>query len=210
MELRAAGERHLEWSALSLLQQRDYASAPDSVLASWAAAGDQDAAEALFRRHLAAMYALARDLLGNRDSALDVCQDVCVAALRSFGGLRGDNLGAWFRKMTANRSIDELRRRKRRGRSLDEPDQSGTPLAERLEAAGPDAAALAESAAFRADLQAALDELPEAFRTAFVLREGEELSYEEIAGILDVPIGTVRSRIHRARAALAERLKEWR
>lgn len=195
---------------MSLLQQRDYAGAPDPVLANWAAAGDQDAAEALFRRHLTGMYTLARDLLGSRDSALDVCQDVCVAALRSFGGLRGDNLGAWLRKMTANRAIDELRRRKRLGGSLDEPDQDGVPMAERLESAGPDAATLAESAAFREDLQAALDELPEAYRAAFVLREGEEFSYQEIADLLGVPIGTVRSRINRARAALAARLKEWR
>jgi RNA polymerase sigma-70 factor (ECF subfamily) len=156
------------------------------------------------------MYALARELLRSRDTALDVCQDACVAALRSFGTLRGDNVGAWLRRITANRAVDELRRRKRLGPSLDDTDSGGAPLAERLEAAGPAAPDLAESAAFREDLRAALDDLPDAYRVAFVLREGEELSYEEIATMLGVPIGTVRSRISRARAALADRLKEWR
>jgi len=173
--------------------------------------------------HYDAVHALCRRMLGNDADALDATQDALVAAIRSLSRFDGrSSFGTWLYRVATNTCIDELRRRRRRpvtgivydiaevaeGMSS-EGRLSGPRIAGRS-APGPDPSGHvggsrdpAEVVAARMDVDAALALLPVEFRTAVVLRDVCDLPYDEIAQVLDLPIGTVRSRIARARSALA-------
>ncbi len=154
--------------------------------------------------YLEPMYATALRLTRNRPDAEDLVQDTLVKALRASDRFeRGTNLRAWLWTILHNTWRNRLRDA---GRSTVEVDS------ERVEeaAADPDAASAAtpEQLLLResldADLRAALDSLPEVYRQAVWLRDVEEFSYAEIARMLDVPIGTVMSRISRGRRLVLE------
>jgi RNA polymerase sigma-70 factor (ECF subfamily) len=166
-------------------------------------AARQVASDAL--AYLEPLYATAMRLTRNRADAEDLVQDTLVKALR-FGGsfTPGTNLKAWLYTILHNTWRNRIRDAAR------EPVDVDTDLVE--QAAG-DAAASAETperlllrATLDADLQAALDALPAAYREAVWLRDVEEFSYAEIAKMLEVPIGTVMSRISRGRQALYRQL----
>lgn len=162
-----------------------------------ARAGDRDALGRLLEAHYHRVYAVCRRLVGNDADALDATQDAMVAAVRSLSRFDGRSaFGTWLYRVATNACLDELRRRRRRPRLRrpEEPDPA---------AAEPDPAS---AAADRLDLDRALGALPAPFRAAVVLRDVAGLSYQEIAAVLDVPVGTVRSRLARARGALADAL----
>ncbi len=160
--------------------------------------------------HLDAAHNLARWLLRNGTDAEDVVQEACLRAYTYFDGFRGDNARAWLLKIVRNSCYSWFKSNPK-GESMT-PDEEGRldPEHERaLRAAGhdypsPEARMLAT--ADQALLQASLDALPAGYREVLVLREVEELSYREISEIADVPIGTVMSRLARARALLQSRL----
>ncbi len=159
--------------------------------------------EALVLPHTDAAYNLALRLVRDPEAAEDIVHDAFLSALAGFSRFRGDDARGWILAVTRNRALDWLRARKRRPTtSLDEdldfdppdPDQE-TPeqaLIRKGEAAG---------------LQALIDALPAGLREVLVLREMEDLSYRQIAQITAAPIGSVMSRLSRARAKLGE---AWR
>ena len=174
-----------------------------------AQAGDRDALETLLRRHHDRLWALCRRLTGNHADAEDALQDALIAVAR--GIRRYDGRAAfttWSYRVATNACLDELRRRRRRP----VPDTPGTMGAGTSSGApggavsAPPAPAAVEAVADRLDIDAALALLPPDFRAAVVLRDVCDLDYAEIARVLGIPPGTVRSRIARGRSQLADLL----
>jgi RNA polymerase sigma-70 factor (ECF subfamily) len=159
--------------------------------------------------YLEPLYATAMRLTRNRADAEDLVQDTVVKALRFQDRFeRGTNLRAWLYTILHNTWRNRVRDTAREAVDVD---------SERIEelaatADGPTEIETPERALLRAtmdvDLREALDDMPDAFRQAVWLRDVEELSYAEIAKVLDVPIGTVMSRISRGRRLLYEKLAE--
>jgi RNA polymerase sigma-70 factor (ECF subfamily) len=158
-----------------------------------ARAGDRAALDRLLRRHYDRLYAVCRRMTGDPTDAADACQEAMMAIVRGLPRFDGRSAFAtWAYRVTTNACLDELRRRRRRPEpGLPEgPGEPASPVDD------------AEGAVTRLDLDAALQSLPGDYRAAVVLRDVSGLSYEEIAVALDIPPGTVRSRIARGRAAL--------
>ena len=165
--------------------------------------------------YMSALYAAALRMTRNPTDAEDLVQETYLRAYRGFGGFReGTNLKAWLYKILTNTFINTYRAKKRRPEQVDLDDVEDFYLFRRLgglEAA--DATRTAETEVLDAlpdaEVKAALEALPEQFRMAVILADIEGFSYKEIAEILDVPIGTVMSRIHRGRKQLQKRLWEY-
>ena len=160
---------------------------------------------------LPGLYSAALRMTRNPADAEDVVQETFLRAYRGFSGFtEGTNLKAWLYRILTNTFINTYRRKKREPQEILEDELPEWYLYERL--GGDGAVASAESTVIDAlpdeDVQAALDSLPEAFRMAVWLADVEGFSYKEIAQILDVPIGTVMSRLHRGRKALEKLLWE--
>jgi RNA polymerase sigma-70 factor (ECF subfamily) len=154
--------------------------------------------------HLDAAYNLARWLVRDAHDAQDVVQDALVRALRHFDGFRGGDPRPWLLAIVRNAAFAWLG--SRRPGEVEVPDDE---LDAALAVGAPpsDPESLAIRRAERREIDAAIAALPIAFREALVLRELEELSYRDIARITDVPIGTVMSRLSRARHLLAIALR---
>ena len=154
--------------------------------------------------HLDAAYNLARWLVRDGHDAQDVVQEAMLRALRHFETFRGGDARPWLLAIVRNAAFAWLRAR--RPGEVDVPDDE---LDAALAVGAPpsDPEALAIRRAERREIDAAIAALPIAFREAVVLRELEELSYRDIARITDVPIGTVMSRLSRARHLLAVALR---
>jgi RNA polymerase sigma-70 factor, ECF subfamily len=162
--------------------------------------GDRAALDALLRRHYDRIFALCRRLTGNEADALDAAQDACIAIVRGLHRFDGRSaFGTWAYRVATNACLDELRRRRRRPEPI-LPD--GT--ADLVTAPGPAADSLV---ADRMTVDAALAQLAPDLRAAVVLRDLCDLDYAAIAEVLDIPAGTVRSRIARGRARLADLLE---
>jgi RNA polymerase sigma-70 factor (ECF subfamily) len=169
----------------------------DNALATAAKAGDRVALERLLHAHADRIHAVCRRIVGDPDDALDATQEAMIAVARGITRFDGSaRISTWIYRVATNAALDELRRRKRRPLPA-EAEITPDPLGDGTGAV--DA---------RLDVDAALASLPEDFRVAVVLRDLCDLDYGEIAEALNVPIGTVRSRIARGRAALEARLRE--
>lgn len=164
---------------------------------------------ALVLPHLDAAYNLARWLLRNDADAQDVAQEAYLRAFRFFEGFQGDDARAWLLAIVRNRCYSWIDERRRLVRSHD-PEVDVDGMAQSATRAEPesDPLALVSSQQERERVDRALASLPLDFREVLVLREIEDLSYKEIATVLDMPIGTVMSRLSRARSMLAGRLSE--
>ena len=166
-----------------------------------ARAGDRAALDTLLRRHYDRLYAVCFRLTGNQADALDATQEALLAIVR--GLTRFDGRAAfttWAYRVTTNACLDELRRRRRRPAPGLPEDDAGAFDREQM-STGVDDHVVAQLT-----VDAALQQLPLEFRTAVILRDMCELDYAEIAEVLAIPPGTVRSRIARGRALLAARL----
>jgi RNA polymerase sigma-70 factor, ECF subfamily len=145
--------------------------------------------------HLDEAYNLARWLAGNDHDAEDIAQEACVRAFRFIGGFRGGNSRAWLLAIVRNTAFTWLKKNRRPtviSMESDELEKIEEPAEASPLPANVDAAVL----------RAALESLPAEFREAIVLRELEGMAYKEIAEIADVPVGTVMSRLSRARRLL--------
>ena len=144
------------------------------------------------------LYTVAYRLSGNHDDAQDLAQDVLLRVRRGLETYKPGSMEGWLSRITTNVFLDEVRRRRRRPQAAlpADPDRVVPP------APAADVA-LAEQA-LPDDVQDALAALPEEFRVAVVLCDVAGRSYQEISEALGVPLGTVRSRIHRGRALLRE------
>jgi len=176
-------------------------------------AGDTEAFGVLVDRHGRRVHAAILRMTGEPETASDLAQETLLKAFTGLGSFRrGSAFYTWLYAIALNQVRSEFRRRKtargRRALSLDgggDPDgQGGGPPEPVAGDSGPGENAVRNEEAERLHLE--LARLDEEFREAVVLRDLEGLSYEEISGILEVPVGTVRSRLHRGRAALRERL----
>ena len=169
-------------------------------LARLAAQGNEDAFAQLVALHEKRVYTLALRMTGNREDAADVAQEAFLSAWRGLPSFRGDaGFSTWLYRLTSNTAVDHLRKTRRQrteaslnddALSLDAADPAPTPQDQ------------AESESLREAVRWGLGELSPEHRKVLLLREYQELSYEEIADRLSVDLGTVKSRISRARAAL--------
>lgn len=151
-------------------------------------------------------------ILGTSADAEDVVQDAMVSAWRSMSSFEGGSFRAWIFRIATNRAIDVVRARRRRGElPLEPPEDAEVEWAEPA-APGLEPAEIASQAEALAAVEEALLGLPAEQRAALMLRDIEGFSYEEIAGITAVEIGTVKSRIHRGRLAVRNVLvaRGWR
>lgn len=172
----------------------------EQELVRMAAQGDQDAFASLVRQYENKVYHLALRMCGNEVDAWDVAQEAFLSAWRGLPSFRGEaGFSTWLYRLTSNAAVDHLRRarRQREGPSLD----SGEPGLD-VPDPGPSPQEAAEGAELRSAVAAGLGALSEGHRQVLVLREVQGLSYEEIAGALDLDLGTVKSRLSRARGAL--------
>jgi RNA polymerase sigma-70 factor (ECF subfamily) len=173
----------------------------DAELAALAQAGDRDAFGELVERYAAAARRVAFAVLGNADDADDAAQDGFLAALRHLGRYDATRpFGPWLMRIVANAASDRGRRRRVRRAETLSPD-AAAPVA------GPDVDA--DRSRFREVVRAALARLPERQRMAVMLFDVEGYSHREIAEVLKVPEGTVRSDVFHARRALRQALAAW-
>jgi RNA polymerase sigma-70 factor, ECF subfamily len=168
--------------------------------------GRASAFEELVRRYQDRLVGSLYRMLGSREDSLDVAQEAFVLAFQKLKLFRGDSqFYSWLFRIAYNTAVSMKRKdrlktvsadalRESAGNEPDDPHAASRP-AHRIERDERQAA-----------VQHALDQLGEEYRTTIVLKEMEGLSYEEIADLLEIPIGTVRSRLHRARTELRERL----
>ena len=151
--------------------------------------------------HLDAAYNLARWLAGNDHDAQDVVQEACLRALKFFGGFRGENARAWLLTIVRNTFYTWLRNNRRPDNIVELSDEV---LA--VEDVSVNADILNSRLGDAEAVRRAVEQLPVEFREIVILREMEGFSYKEIAEVADVPIGTVMSRLTRARRQLQKRL----
>lgn len=165
----------------------------EDLLRAFVAQGDRDALESLLRRHEARVYGLAYRTLGNRADALDATQEVFLRVIRKGRLFRGRSaFSTWLYRLTINLCKDMLRQQARRREVIEEVEAETADI----------------SVAERLDVERALKRLPEDHRVVLVMRDIYGLTYAEIAETLEVPEGTVKSRIARGREALAGLLGE--
>jgi RNA polymerase sigma factor (sigma-70 family) len=155
--------------------------------------------EEVARRYGRFLYNVAYRLSGNDDDAYDLVQEALLRVRKGLQTYQPGSMEAWLSRIVTNVFLDEVRRRRRR------PVEALPEDPERLLPSSPGADEATDS--LPDDVQAALRRLPEDFRTAVVLCDVVGLSYEEIADALSVPVGTVRSRIHRGRRLLRAALQ---
>ena len=170
----------------------------DAALLKRFLAGDQEAFNALMRAHEDRVFAIALRMMRNRDAALDATQETFLTLYRKADRFHHQSaFSTWLYRVTINTCYDQLRKQKRR---------RADPLPETNDP--PDAHSADEllGAELRPDLAQALQTLPEDFRTAVVLSDFEGHSLETVAEILEVPVGTVKSRLFRGRRLLAQKL----
>ena len=171
--------------------------------------------EALVTPHLDAMLRTAQRLTKDGTEAEDLVQEAMLKGYRFFERFERDsNFKAWIFKILMNAFVNNYRQKKRRGPTVDVdiladalPHESGSNVADNAESFGAREAAVFELVDDR--IRQALMELPEHLRIVFMLNVVEDLKYREIADVLDCPVGTVMSRLFRARAMLKERLEHF-
>lgn len=165
-----------------------------------AAEGGEDAFAELVRLYEKRVYSLTLRLCGSPEDAADAAQEAFLSAWRGLPAFRREaEFSTWLYRLASNAAIDLLRRSKRR-RGEASLDEEGSPI-DAVDTA-PSPQDCLEGAELRDAVAAGMDQLSESHRQALVLRELQELSYEEIAAVLEVDLGTVKSRISRARGAL--------
>lgn len=176
----------------------------DHELLERARGGDTGAFDLIVDRFERRVFAVALRITRHNEDARDVTQEVFITALRALKGFRGEaQLSTWFHRVTVNASLDLVRKRRRREHSSVD-DLTDQPSSE----AGPESEAISSVRA--REVHRALGEIPPDQRALIVLHDLQGLDYAECAASLDIPLGTVKSRLHRARLALAKVLGHLR
>lgn len=176
--------------------------ADDRSLMTLVAGGDRAAFNQLMERHEAMVFAVSLRMMGNRESALDAAQETFITLWRKADRYRGDAaVSTWLYRVAVNACLDQLRKAKRRRTE---------PIPEHHDLGDPRAGDPFEAAELRPQIEAALLALPEEFRAAVVLSDVQGLAIADVAAILEVPPGTVKSRVFRGRRMLAAALGNLR
>ena len=176
-----------------------------------ARAGDVDAFDRLMARHEQRVFNLCLWIVGDRDEAADATQDAFIRAYRHLKKFRGDcPFGAWVSRIAVNVARDAANSRKKRPRDFSSLEAEGAPEFDPPDLNARSAPDEIARAARQNAVRCALGRVPETYRTVLVLFDLQGRSYEECAATLEIPIGTVKSRLSRARAALREALGDDR
>jgi RNA polymerase sigma-70 factor (ECF subfamily) len=179
--------------------------------------GNTNAFAALMRRYNRRLYRTARAILMDAAAAEDALQEGYVAAYRHIGEFRGDaQIATWLTRIVVNQALQALRKVRREqvvvlfddryAEHAEDPDNATAAAAASTRFAGPEKAMLRSE--MRRLIERKIDELPEGYRTVFMLREVEDMSVDETAAALRIPAATVRSRLFRAKARLREALAQ--
>ena len=167
--------------------------------------GEADAFEILVRRHEKTIFNLVYRMLGDPDEAAEVSQEVFLSAFRAAGQFRGEaNFSTWLYRIALNHAST-------RRKSLATRQQKIVPLdgVETLHDPQPGPPEILEKQEIREKVQFALNQLDPEDAAVILLRDLQDVSYDEVAEVLEIPVGTVKSRLHRARQALKSRLKTY-
>ena len=179
--------------------------------------GDRGALGQLLKRYQHRLYNVAYRMVTNRDDAAEVAQEAMLRAVEHIGGFEGKaRFGTWLTRIVMNLSIAHLRKMKhRRTVSLDRPaagaagglNDEPRPLGQMLaDSREPQPAASVEQDEMLQHLATALERLDDDFRGVLTLRDLEQMDYQQMAEVLEIPIGTVKSRLFRARLALRDQM----
>lgn len=196
-------------AAMPRSRPRAAVSAEERALIERCKRGDLGAFNDLVRKYEKQVYNFAYRLTGNYDDANDVAQDAFLRVFNAIGTFRGDSsFSTWLFRITTNVFLDERKKAKSHPQtSLDEYLELGeSSVARQIEDPSPTPEAVLEESERAQLLQKAVGDLPEYQRAMVTLYHTQQKSYEEIAEIMDLPIGTVKSRLNRARLALKEKL----
>jgi RNA polymerase sigma-70 factor (ECF subfamily) len=199
MVINHLGEKHLMFS--------------DAELVKKCLQDDRQAFEELVSRYQDKVYALSFRYMGNKDDAYDMAQESFLKAYRSLRSFKSESsFGTWMYRITTNVCLDELRHRKRRvvPLSFDEPlaIRDGDEVKKEVADPSPTADILYEQKELSHYIQTLLSQIKVEYRTALILRDMMQFTYEEIAEILNCSVGTVKSRLSRARNILRKSLAD--
>jgi RNA polymerase sigma-70 factor (ECF subfamily) len=176
----------------------------DSDLVLRAIAGREDGFEELVRRYQRPIAAYVYRMVGDYDSALDLTQEVFIKVYNSLERYRSEyKFSTWIYKIAHNAAVDHLRRYSTREQSL-VSDCEGTQYDLPIESNRPTPEQESERRERRAEIEAVVDQLPPAYRELVVLRHSHDLSYDEIAEVTALPLGTVKNRLFRAREVMRQ------
>ncbi len=181
----------------------------NSELIHKAIAGNEEAYKQLLENYRGAIFNLLFKMVHNKEETEDLVQEAFIKAFKALPSFNEEYaFSTWLYKIAVNNCIDHMRKKRLKTYSINKPVQSKDGEMEREfpdTSMSPDKEILTKE---RAGLiSTAIDELPENYRVAIVLRHSDEKSYEEIAEILEIPLGTVKARIFRAREMLKKKLK---
>ncbi|MGD2103090.1 MAG: sigma-70 family RNA polymerase sigma factor [Acidimicrobiia bacterium] len=172
--------------------------ADDARLLARVADGDHEAFTSVMQTHEDRVFSVCLRIMGDRELALDATQETFLTTFRKAGQFEGKSaVGTWIYRIAVNTCYDILRREKRR---------RAEPIPEHVDPVDRHAEEVIDSVALRPELQRALTVLPPEFRSAVILADVEGLRLADVASILDVPVGTVKSRVFRGRRLLAAEL----
>ena len=174
--------------------------------------GDREAFNKLMETYQKQVFNISYGMLSDYEDASDAAQEVFVKVWRSIAGFKGESsFTTWLYRICANVCNDILRKRQRRGMtvSLDADDGDKNPAAE-LPSEEPTPEESLEADERQRLVRRAIDSLSDEFRAVIILSDLQQLSYEEVANVLKIPTGTVKSRLNRARNALRKKLSDKR
>ncbi|MFW6337075.1 MAG: RNA polymerase sigma factor [Phycisphaeraceae bacterium] len=192
----------------------------DAALVAAARRGEAGAMDRLLRKHQQRVYRICLRMLGNRDDAAESAQDALVKVMQSLDGFREEaRFTTWITRIAMNQALTRRRRRRVRDTvSLDGParaasspgpdDQASALRLHLADAREPEPSARVEQEDELRAVGEALAELDETFRAVLVLRDVEQMDYQGVADTLELPVGTVKSRLFRARLALRQKLAD--
>jgi RNA polymerase sigma-70 factor (ECF subfamily) len=191
---------------MGALLMTEAAAREDGTLVSEVLAGNQLSFQLLVERYQARVFQVARHYVRDAAEVEDIAQETFLKAYRSLGSFQQQSaFSTWLARIAINTALDTLKRRGRSPvRTVEDPE--ATPARPGRAVSAPDAGMRSEEVA--RVTRAVLEELPEIFRTVLVLREFDGLSYQEMADVIGISIGTVESRLFRARARFKARLLE--
>jgi RNA polymerase sigma-70 factor (ECF subfamily) len=167
--------------------------------------GETDAFETLIRRHEKTIFNLVYRMLGDTEEAAEVSQEVFLSAFRAAGQFRGDaNFSTWLYRIAINHAST-------RRKTLNSRQRKVVPIesADSLHDPEPGPLEILEQQEIREKVQFALNQLEPEDAAVILLRDLQDVPYNEVAHVLEIPVGTVKSRLHRARQALKSRLRSY-
>lgn len=181
----------------------------DEELVALSQGGSEDAYAVLVERYSDYVFTIAARILGDDEDAYDAAQEAFVRAYRAIDRFRGDaKFSSWLYRITTNRALTHLKRRRKRAPALDIDAGPHIESAIDVEPTRTRPDQLVVDAEFRDQVRAAVAKLPDQYRTVITLFYLEERSYKEVADVLGLPMGTLKTHLHRGRAMLRKIISE--